>query len=40
VIDEKYVPTHSFSNKDKKLIENAMEIIEMRKKNKDLISKS
>lgn len=39
-IDDKYVPINSFNNKDKKLIENAMEIINMRKKNKDLASKN
>ena len=40
VKDDKYVAVNSFNNKEKKLIENALEIIQMRKKNKDLVGKN
>ena len=38
--DNNFVPQYTFNSKDKKLIENALEIIQMRKKNKDLAGKN
>lgn len=39
-IDEKYVPVNNFNTKEKKIIETALQIIQMRKKNKDLVGKN
>ena len=39
-IDDKYVPINSYNKKEKKMIESALEIIQMRKKNKDLVGKN
>ena len=39
-VDDKYVPINNFNNKEKKVIETALEIIQARKKNKDLLAKS
>lgn len=39
-VDEKYVPVNNYNTKEKKLIETALEIIQMRKKNKDLVGKT
>ncbi len=38
--DNNFVPQYSFNTKDKKVIESALEIIQMRKKNKDLAGKN
>ena len=38
--DTNFVPQYTFNSKDKKLIENALEIIQMRKKNKNLEGKN
>ena len=35
--DDKYNPINNFSQKDKKLIGSALELIQHRKKNKDLL---
>lgn len=37
-VDDKYIPLNNFSQKDKKIIESALELIQHRKKNKDLIA--
>lgn len=39
-IDEKYVAVNKYNTKDKKVIETALEIIQNRKKNKDLVGKN
>lgn len=39
-VDYKYVPINNYNNKEKKLIESALEIVQNRKKNKDLAAKN